>query len=179
MTLYNCTGFNNGTYNFSIPSTLASGETATITNGVSYGSSGVNLNGSVVQITDSWLSPFTVTSADFVSIDPSAAYGPRNADGSLPVISFMHLAAGSDLIDGGTDVGLPYEGDASDLGAYEWLAGDCVADGTIDAADLECLAVNWLLLDCGVCNGADFDGDHDVNLYDFWSLAENWLREIE
>jgi len=123
MTLYNCTGFNNGTYNYSIAtSPLASGSTATVTNCV-YFTGSIHLGSFVVQTTNSWQSPFVVTSADFVSIDPSAAYGPRNADGSLPDIDFMHLAAGSDLIDGGTDVGLPYEGSAPDLGAFEYISG--------------------------------------------------------
>jgi hypothetical protein len=44
---------------------------------------------------------------------------PRQPDGSLPVLSFLHLAGGSDLIDVGTDVGLPFLGSAPDLGAFE------------------------------------------------------------
>ena len=32
----------------------------------------------------------------------------------------MHLAEGSDLIDSGTDLGLPYSGSAPDLGAFEF-----------------------------------------------------------
>ena len=39
----------------------------------------------------------------------------RNIDGSY----FMKLAEGSDLINAGVDVGLPYNGSALDLGAYE------------------------------------------------------------
>ncbi|MBN2018660.1 MAG: right-handed parallel beta-helix repeat-containing protein [Sedimentisphaerales bacterium] len=123
MTLYNCTGFGSGTYNYSIAtSPLASGKTATVTNCVYYTGSN-NLGAFVVQTTNSWMPPFVVDSTDFVSIDPSAAYGPRNADGSLPDITFMHLAAGSDLIDGGTDVGLPYNGSAPDLGCFETEGG--------------------------------------------------------
>jgi hypothetical protein len=58
-----------------------------------------------------------------MSLDYSGAAGPRNADGSLPTINFLKLAAGSDLIDKGVNVGLPYNGTAPDLGAYEWSAG--------------------------------------------------------
>lgn len=122
MTLYNCTAWSNGTYNFSLPTALNTGRTATLVNCASLGSSGQSLNAAVVQITNSWQSPFVVTNADFVSVDPAAAYGPRQFDGSLPDITFMHLAAGSDLIDGGTDVGLPYNGSAPDLGAFEYIA---------------------------------------------------------
>jgi hypothetical protein len=176
ITLYNCTAFSNGTNNYSIPLALASGKTATVTNCVSAGTGGLNLGGFVVQTTNSWMSPFVVTNADFVSIDPNAAYGARKADGSLPDIAFMRLANGSDLIDGGTDVGLPYNGIAPDLGAFEHIDGDCHTDGHINLADLECLAFNWLDFDCGDCNGADFDGDSKVNFYDFAKMAENWLK---
>ncbi|HJX72243.1 MAG TPA: T9SS type A sorting domain-containing protein, partial [Bacteroidales bacterium] len=68
---------------------------------------------------NSWMSPFVVTSEDFLSIDEAAAYGPRKEDGSLPDIDYMHLAAGSDLIDAGVDVGLPYKGLLPDLGCFE------------------------------------------------------------
>jgi len=178
MTLYNCTSFNNGGYNYSIYEALASGKMLRLTNDVNL-TGGVNLladSNFVVQTTNSWMSPFVVTNADFVSIDPNAAYGARKADGSLPDIAFMRLANGSDLIDGGTDVGLPYNGSAPDLGAFEHIDGDCHTDGHINLADLECLAFNWLDDDCGDCNGADFDGDSKVNFYDFAKMAENWLK---
>jgi|GEM_PF-283760 len=114
MTLYNCTAFDNGTYNYSIPLALASGKTATLTN-CTYFTGSNDLGAFVVQTTNDW----STTSSDFVSVDPSAAYGARQADGSLPDITFMHLATGSDLIDAGTDVGLPYNGSAPDIGCFE------------------------------------------------------------
>jgi hypothetical protein len=44
----------------------------------------------------------------------------RNADGSLPVLPFLRLAAGSDLIDKGTPItGIPFSGAAPDLGCFE------------------------------------------------------------
>jgi hypothetical protein len=64
---------------------------------------------------------FTVTDADFLESDSATIYNhliaPRQADGSLPVFTGLTLTSGSDLIDGGTDVGLPYSGVAPDLGA--------------------------------------------------------------
>jgi hypothetical protein len=48
--------------------------------------------------------------------------GPRQADGSPPNVNFLKLAAGSQMIDKGTDVGLPFTGSAPDLGAYEYGA---------------------------------------------------------
>ena len=40
----------------------------------------------------------------------------------MPKIDFLRLAAGSKMIDKGTDVGLPFVGTAPDLGAYEYGA---------------------------------------------------------
>jgi hypothetical protein len=48
------------------------------------------------------------------------AFGPRQADGSLPDIDFLKLAKNSQMIDKGVNVGLKYEGKAPDLGAYEY-----------------------------------------------------------
>ena len=118
MTLYNCTAYRNG-INYSISGFINAGEVATVTNCAVLGNTG-SLASHVVQLTNSWLPPFTVTNADFVSIDTTGVRAPRNADGSLPDIAFMHLAEGSDLIDSGTDLGLPYSGSAPDLGAFEF-----------------------------------------------------------
>jgi len=117
MTLHNCSAYMNGT-NYSIPSFINSGETAEVINCAALGNYG-SLSGTVAQQTNSWQSPFIVTADDFISIDTLGVRGPRKADGSLPDINFLHLAEGSDLIDGGTDVGLPYAGSAPDLGAFE------------------------------------------------------------
>jgi MYXO-CTERM domain-containing protein len=43
----------------------------------------------------------------------------RQADGSLPNVPFLRLAATSHLIDKGTNVGLPYAGSEPDLGCFE------------------------------------------------------------
>ncbi len=118
MTIYNSSAYRNGT-NYSIPGIINAGELANITNCVALGSAG-SLAAHVVQLTNSWHPPFSVTQADFVSIDTSGVRAPRNLDGSLPIISFLNLAQGSDLIDAGTDVGLPYIGSAPDLGAFEF-----------------------------------------------------------
>jgi hypothetical protein len=67
--------------------------------------------------------PITVTNSDFLSTDSTGVTGARQADGSLPSLSFLHLAAGSKLIDAGVDVGLPYTGKAPDLGAFEFQSG--------------------------------------------------------
>jgi hypothetical protein len=57
-----------------------------------------------------------------VAIESSGALGPRAADGSMPAVDFLKLAAASRMIDKGTNVGLPFVGAAPDLGAYEFGA---------------------------------------------------------
>jgi len=122
MTLYNCTSFG-GAKAFSIPSALAAGKTATLVNCVYL--NGTNSLGSfVVQTTNGWQSPFSVTAADFASIDTSETYKPRFEDGSLPNLTFMHLVQGSDLINSGTDVGIAFIGAKPDLGFWEYGTPD-------------------------------------------------------
>jgi hypothetical protein len=68
-----------------------------------------------------WNNPATVTDADFISLDSTGLCGARQADGSLPVLNFGKLAAGSNLIDAGTtNTGLAYVGSAPDIGWYEY-----------------------------------------------------------
>ena len=68
---------------------------------------------------NSWNLSVTVSAADFLSVAESEALAPRQADGSLPNVNFMRLAPGSDLIDKGKNVGLPFNGPAPDLGPFE------------------------------------------------------------
>lgn len=62
----------------------------------------------------------TASSSDFVSLDVSQLIRPRKADGSLPDITAFTLATGSDMIDTGINVGLPFNGTAPDRGAFEY-----------------------------------------------------------
>ncbi len=68
---------------------------------------------------NSFAPDLTLTEGDFVSLDDAQVFAPRAADGGLPVITFLHLAEGSALIDAGVDVGLPFRGAKPDLGAFE------------------------------------------------------------
>ena len=78
------------------------------------------LGNGVDAASNSWNLTVTVSAADFVSIDTTGVTRPRLADGSLPALGLMKLVQGSDLIDKGVDVKLPYAGTAPDLGAYEY-----------------------------------------------------------
>ncbi len=69
---------------------------------------------------NSWdISGLTVSDGDFLSVDSTGISGPRQADGSLPALNFLKLAPASNLIDRGTDVGIPFTGTAPDLGIAE------------------------------------------------------------
>jgi hypothetical protein len=128
MTILNCTAFGNGT-NYGMSGPIDPGSTMTLKNCISAGTGSVSILSTAVQATNSWMPPFVVTSADFVSIDTTGVRGPRNPDGSLPDLPFMHLAQGSDLIDAGTNVGLPFLGMAPDLGAFEYDPSNAVEEG--------------------------------------------------
>ena len=133
ITLLNCTAFNNGK-NYRYDVALAAGKLYTLKNCILAGTGGYSswittaLSASPsttvpVQVTNSWNTGIGVaTTADFVSVDPTAAYGARQADGSLPTFTFMHLATGSHLINKGTDIGLAFNGSAPDLGCFETAA---------------------------------------------------------
>jgi len=68
---------------------------------------------------NTWDLGIAVSESEFASVSDDGWSGPRQADGSLPDIDFLKPKEGSRLIDQGTDVGLPFKGDAPDLGAYE------------------------------------------------------------
>jgi len=76
---------------------------------------------------NSWDGGATITSADFVALPSNMANGitllssARQADGSLPDLgNYFKLTEGSDAVDAGIDVGLPYGGSAPDIGAFEY-----------------------------------------------------------
>lgn len=87
-------------------------------NCVSYlGGMGNTFRSPNTQTTNSWQG-FTVNGMDFVSLDSTGEDGrPRNADGYLPPSKFLRLAATSDLLTAGTDVGIPFPGARPDIGA--------------------------------------------------------------
>lgn len=60
-----------------------------------------------------------LTDKDFVSVDEAELLKPRQANGDLPVVTFMHPVEGGALIDAGVDVGLPFKGAKPDIGAFE------------------------------------------------------------
>ena len=131
---YNNTAYMNGA-NFNMHGTLADGTTANVgilRNNIALGGTAIaSGTGSMVDDAyNSWDSALgvSVSAADFQSTSITGMDGPRQADGSLPCVPFMRLAQGSDLIDKGQNVNLPFSGSAPDLGAFEY--GPCANGGT-------------------------------------------------
>lgn len=104
--LYNNTSYKNGTYGF-----WWGWENATVQNfknNCAYANVTADLEdaGSNVPATyNSWNGTITVSDADFLSVSSVGMDGARGSNGSLPVTNFLKLAAGSDLINAGLNVG--------------------------------------------------------------------------
>ncbi|MGR6919360.1 right-handed parallel beta-helix repeat-containing protein [[Actinomadura] parvosata] len=114
---------------------------------------------------NSWDLGIPLSDAQFQSVSTSGWDAPRQADGSLPTLPHLRLAANSTLIDKGADVGLPYTGRAPDLGAferpgdtpsaqrYEAETAPAICQGTIDT--------NWSgFSGSGFCNGNNATGEY-------------------
>jgi MYXO-CTERM domain-containing protein len=124
---YNNTSYKNGTqYNMlasdpndsSTTIILMGDKVHRMRNNVGYPNKNTNMTG-VDTSFNTWDLNITPADSDFVSVKDTGFMGARQADGSMPVVDFMHLSAQSPLIDKGTDVGLAFAGAAPDLGCYE------------------------------------------------------------
>jgi len=120
----NATLVNNAKDGNPVQISLDDGKPHTVTNTIAFDVDGggvTGFEGPVSHAFNTW-NGIGVSAADFESLDMdllfAAATAPRSNDGSLPKIG-LRLAAGSHLIDAGTNVGLPYIGAAPDLGAFE------------------------------------------------------------
>jgi uncharacterized repeat protein (TIGR02059 family) len=134
MTLLNCTAYNNKASGFGFYSTSGSySGIATLKNCIAYQNDlpprwneNVKLRSNCVQDHNSWQNGLTVSGSDFASLNSAEAKRARGADGSLPSITYLHLASASKLVDAGISVNLPYNGKAPDLGAFETGSGSAV-----------------------------------------------------
>ena len=119
MQVYNNTAYANTTnYGF----TTAFG-TSALRNNISYGSkSSDSYKAQNVSANDhnSWNSGYSCSAADFQSFDTTEILAPRDNDGNLSEGLLLRLAEGSSLIDAGIDMNLGYNGNAPDLGCYEY-----------------------------------------------------------
>jgi hypothetical protein len=83
------------------------GQAHILENNIAYGNGAAvfNNNGSCVENNNSWDPGYSVSSSDFVSLDTTGITGPRQPNGSLPVLNFLKLKSSSPLATGGTDLG--------------------------------------------------------------------------
>jgi hypothetical protein len=61
----------------------------------------------------------TIGEKDFVNLDEAELVKPRQTNGDLPVMGFLHPSDGSQLIDRGIESGFAFRGKAPELGAFE------------------------------------------------------------
>jgi len=115
--LYNNSAYRNGSIGFSFGNFQNKHR---IKNNLAYlNDPDYDLNDSASIVTNSW-QVATVTVGDFMSLDTAQLYGARQADGSLPVVTFLKPVAGSDMINAGTDVGLNFVSPLPDIGCFEF-----------------------------------------------------------
>ena len=141
-TWYNNTSYNNGTQ-YNMLASPAGDSTTTIIltgslahnmrNNIGFPNKNSNMGG-VDTAFNSWDLAIVPSTNDFVGVTDTAFMGPRQADGSLPALDFMKLRAGGQLIDKGTNVGLPFVGTAPDLGAYEYGATPTAGTGGVSGS---------------------------------------------
>jgi len=124
---YNNTSFNNRSANYNMLG--LDGPVGILRNNIAFNGTAVSNGAGIDDASNSWTLPVTVSDADFVSVSPTGVDGPRKADGSLPDVAFMHLQAGSDLIDKGQNVGFKFNDAAPDLGAFETGAPIAIGAG--------------------------------------------------
>ncbi len=123
-TLYNCTAYNNGR-NYKFGDLRGGPVTDEIENCISVKTSSSDILLQTVRDnnTNSWnfIRPneVNIVEDNFSSTNDFIISGSRNADGSIPESDFLRLKKGSLFIDSGVDVGLPFNGDTPDLGAFE------------------------------------------------------------
>jgi hypothetical protein len=132
---YNNTSYNNRSANFNMLGyDLSAGADAgrgILRNNIAFTGTAISSATGTDAANNTWnLTSVSVTAADFLTIDTAGMSGPRKADGSLPEVRFLHLATGSDCIDKGVNVNLPYAGPAPDLGAWEFGATAIIPRGS-------------------------------------------------
>lgn len=117
----------------------------------------------------------SVSNSDFQSLNLSQLTLSRASDGSLPVISCLHLANSSDLINAGISAsGISYTGSSPDLGCFETSSNksleDEYADNTEDIVDLS-------IYPNPVTAEANFSGIPANSMVEIYDIQGNKLAE--
>jgi hypothetical protein len=156
LTLYNCVGYANGT-NYGLGGSLESGQKHTLSNNVSL-LGGVAIENAIEEH-NSWNSGFFIDADNFISIDTALATCKRNADGFPPESDLFRPRGDGALVDRGVDVGLPYLGDAADLGCFEYVPPVALPERFISPKKQSygIMQIHWhgALLECRFAPGAE------------------------
>ena len=121
--------------------------------------------------------PFTVVD------EPSGIWGDLNHDGQLEIgdidLLTRNIAAGttSPKVDLNNDQVASFEDLVTWTEINPALFGDANLDGSVDAADLNSLALSWQQ-DVPLWSAGDFTADGSVNAADLNALALNWQQSI-
>jgi hypothetical protein len=121
MIFYNNAAFFNTYEGFGLCYSSSSDETIIVRNNISFKNSKNQkcFGSNVIHDHNDWNLGITVDGNDFVTIDPAGLEKARTDGGALPYSDFLKITKGSDLINIGIDVGLPFQGAAPDLGPFE------------------------------------------------------------
>ena len=129
LTIDQVTSWANGGANFALNHNSGHGNQSHVVRNCISMAPGTNsdaFTSNTTRLSNSWqvvTSPF-VNSNDFVSVDASQLIASRQADGSLPVITFVNPVPAGRLVDKGVIIpGESYNGSAPDLGAFETSGG--------------------------------------------------------
>lgn len=117
--IYNCTSYMNGS-NYGFYNN--NGYSLVIKNCISFPANISNtFTGSyITSSNNTWLSGYSCSASDFLSLDTTLVLTPRNKDNSLQETNLLRLKQGSTLIDKGAIIdGVEYNGAAPDLGCFE------------------------------------------------------------
>lgn len=115
--MYNCTSFRNGVRGFWF---FLKNNAYVLRNNISYKDPENVFMSNTIHDHNTWDIPITVVDSDFISLDPAGMTANRSLDGTLPTTGFLKLRDGSQLIQAGTNVGIPFFKNAPDLGAYPY-----------------------------------------------------------
>jgi len=146
--LYNNTAYKNGSHGFWWGN--YAGIIQDFKNNISWANQGSQIAhlGQATGSNNSWNGGAAITNYDFLSVSSYGVDGPRQPDGSLPIINFLKLAQGSNLIDAGVNVGLPFAGFAPDKGFDEFgLISLPIHDVSLTGrTDNEKHVLNWSII---------------------------------
>ena len=123
-----------------------------------------------MQSNNTW-NGITATAASFASLTNTGVDGARQSNGSLPNLQFLHLSAGSNLINAGVSLlNLLFSGSAPDLGAFEYGGSSSTANKLPVANAGSDLNIT-LPTSAVTLNGSGTDADGSITAYQWTKVS--------